>query len=275
MHTNYKFNQYSFTSMRYFIRLSYNGTGFCGWQIQPNGITVQESLERALSLALGTGIKVTGAGRTDTAVNAVNYIAHFDAEDTLIPEPGALGYKLNAILGKGIIVHEIARADDDFHARFSATSREYRYFIHRKKDPFMWNFSWFCKFGLDMDMMNSAALFLKGTHDFSCFEKKGGNNRTSVCTVYEAGWKTYIPGHATLLGYPCEDGDYLVFTVRADRFLRNMVRAMVGSLVEVGRGKHDPEWIRQLIEGGIRSDAGESVPAHALFLNKVEYWHRD
>ena len=257
--------------MRYFIRLSYNGTGFCGWQIQPNGITVQESLERALSLALGTGIKVTGAGRTDTAVNAVNYIAHFDAEDTLIPEPGALGYKLNAILGKGIIVHEIARADDDFHARFSATSREYRYFIHRKKDPFMWNFSWFCKFGLDMDMMNRAALFLKGTHDFSCFEKKGGNNRTSVCTVYEAGWKTYVPGHATLLGYPCEDGDYLVFTVRADRFLRNMVRAIVGTLLEIEGHNMQPEHMKNVLEAKDRKKAGQTVSPYGLTLVEVTY----
>lgn len=261
--------------MRYSIRLSYDGAGFRGWQIQPDGTTVQESLQKALSLVLGEEITVTGAGRTDTGVNAVNYIAHFEVDGQMTAEPGALTYKLNAILGKGITVHEIAPAGNEFHARFSAVSREYRYFLHLKKDPFMGRFSWYCKFPLDMEAMNLAASFLTGTHDFSCFEKKGGNNRTSVCTIHEAGWESYTPDHVRLLGYPGNEGDYLVFTVRADRFLRNMVRAIVGSLIDVGRGKCSPEWFASLIGSAVRSDAGESVPGHALFLSKVEYWHGD
>lgn len=257
--------------MRYSIRLSYNGGAFRGWQIQPNGVTVQESLQKALSLATGEEITVTGAGRTDTGVNAVNYIAHFDVESPLPAKPEALVYKINAILGKEIIVHEIAPAEEDFHARFSAVSREYKYFLHRKKDPFAGGFSWYCRYSLDIAAMNKAAASLLGTHDFSCFEKKGGNNKTSVCTVYRAVWENYVPDHVSLLGYPCEEGDYLVFTIRADRFLRNMVRAVVGSLTDVGRGKHDPEWLASLIGTASRSDAGESVPAHALFLSGIRY----
>lgn len=257
--------------MRYYIRLSYNGSAFSGWQIQPDGITVQGCLQKALSLVSGEDVAVTGAGRTDAGVNAVNYVAHFDVEEPLPLRPGDLEYKINAILGKEIIVHEIVPVSDDLHARFSAVSREYKYFLHRKKDPFMGHFSWYCKYGLDVDAMNEAAAFLKGTHDFSCFEKKGGNNKTSVCTVLESGWRSYTPSHVKELGYPAADGDYLVFTVRADRFLRNMVRAIVGSLVDVGRGKRDPEWLRSLIGSGSRSDAGESVPGHALFLSYIEY----
>ena len=257
--------------MRYSIRLSYDGTGLSGWQIQPNGQSVQEALQKALSLALGENITVTGAGRTDAGVNAINYMAHFDTERQDIPEPGALVYKLNAITGKEIIIHEILPAPETFHARFGAVSREYRYFIHRKKDPFIRGFSWQCGYCLDIGAMNEAAGYLLGTHDFSCFEKKGGNNLTSICTVYEAGWKYYTPTHVAELGYPAGGEDYMVFTIRADRFLRNMVRAVVGSLVCVGRGKRDAGWIGSLIENGSRSDAGESVPGHALFLSDVRY----
>lgn len=257
--------------MRFTLRLSYNGAPFCGWQLQKTGTSIQSELQKTLSMLLGCDISVTGAGRTDAGVNAVNYIAHFDVPDGIQADPEFLKYKLNAILPKAIAVHEVAPADGDFHARFSAVSREYRYFLHRKKDPFMGHFSWYCKYGLDVDAMNEAAAFLKGTHDFSCFEKKGGNNKTSVCTVLESGWRSYTPSHVKELGYPAADGDYLVFTVRADRFLRNMVRAIVGSLVDVGRGKRDPEWLRGLIGSGSRSDAGESVPGHALFLSDIEY----
>ena len=257
--------------MRYSIRLSYNGSAFIGWQIQPEGTSVQETLQDALSIALGEDIKVTGAGRTDTGVNAVNYIAHFDFEGRSGKRPEELAYKINAILGRNITVHEIAPVADDFHARFSAVYREYKYFLHRKKDPFMGQFSWHCKYRLDMEAMNEAAALLKGTRDFSCFEKKGGNNKTSVCTVFDAGWKTYKPSHIEELGYPAGDDDYLVFTVKADRFLRNMVRAIVGSLIDVGRGKRDLAWFRTLLENGARSDAGESVPGHALFLTETGY----
>lgn len=258
--------------MRYSIRLSYNGSYFFGWQIQKQHKSIQEELQKALSVLLESETTVTGAGRTDTGVNAVNYIAHFDTEDSVtVPDAEKLAYKLNAILPKSIIIHEIAQTSPEFHARFSALSREYHYFIHRKKDPFMENFSWYCRYPLDIDRMNEAAEFLLGRHDFSCFEKTGGNNKTSICTISHAGWKTYSPVHVAEMGFPARNGDYIVFTVRADRFLRNMVRAIVGSLVDVGRGKRDTEWFANLISSGKRSDAGESVPGNALFLSEVTY----
>lgn len=257
--------------MRYKIRLSYDGKGFCGWQIQNNGKTVQGEIEDALRKFLGTTIQITGAGRTDSEVNAINYIAHTDIPDEVRVDAAQLCYKLNAILPAGIAVHEVSIAADDFHARFDARSREYHYFIHFTKDPFCEKYSFRMRHKLDMEMMNKAAGFLIGEHDFSCFEKVGGNNATSVCTVTEAGWKTYKPSHCTLMGYPYTEGDYIVFTIKANRFLRNMVRAIVGSLVEVGRGKRGPEWIGELIEHGTRSDAGSSVPGNALFFSGAIY----
>ena len=257
--------------MKFAIRLSYNGAPFCGWQLQKSGTTIQGELQNTLSMLLGTGISVTGAGRTDTGVNAVNYIAHFETPDEIRVDPEFLQYKLNAILSKNITVHEISPCSEDFHARFSAVSREYHYFIHFKEDPFMDRFSYRCRYPADIGKMNEAAAHLLGRHDFSCFEKTGSNNRTSICTIYEARWETYTPTHVSILGYPAAAGDYAFFRVRADRFLRNMVRAIVGSLLEVGRGRRGTDWTASLIASGTRSDAGESVPGHALFLNRVEY----
>ena len=257
--------------MRYIIRLSYEGKAFCGWQRQNNAVTVQGELEKAFSTFLRIPIQVTGAGRTDTEVNAINYIAHFDISDEVSIDAAQLCYKLNAILPKGIIIHEILQAEADFHARFDAVSREYRYFIHSVKDPFCERYSYRLRYRLDIEAMNKAAGLLLGKHDFSCFEKLGGNNATSVCTITEASWSTYRPAHVELLGYPYSEGDYLVFTVKADRFLRNMVRAIVGSLIEVGRGRKEPEWISELIASGSRSSAGQSVPGNALFFKGAEY----
>ena len=256
--------------MRYRITLSYDGSSFCGWQIQNDATTIQECLQNALSTLLKEDIAVTGAGRTDSKVNAINYVAHFEASDPGI-DASAVGYKINAILPAGIKVHSIALCDPGFHARFDATQREYKYFIHRRRDPFMREYSYLYTFPLDVDKMNRAAQALLGRHDFSCFEKVGSSNKTSICTVTQASWETYSPDHVRMMGYPAEEGDYLVFTIRADRFLRNMVRAVVGSLLEVGRGKRDESWITTLTQGGTRSSAGESVPGHALFLTKVEY----
>lgn len=257
--------------MRYKITLSYNGSEFSGWQIQPNAPSVQECLQKTLSTLLNEEIQVTGAGRTDSKVNAINYMAHFDTSVPTALETDVLCYKLNAILPDGIAVSDVSPAEDDFHARFDASSREYKYFIHRKKDPFITGMSYFCKFPLDMDRMNEAAAHLLGTHEFRCFEKTGGNNKTSICTITEAKWETWKPDHVRMMGYPYSEGDYIVFTVRADRFLRNMVRAIVGSMLEVGRGKREPEWIHDIINTGTRSDAGQSVPGHALFLSAVDY----
>ena len=257
--------------MRYMIRLSYDGGTFCGWQIQNNARTVQGELEKALGTLLGTPVQVTGAGRTDSDVNAINYIAHFEVSDKVSIEAAHLCYKLNAILIREIAVHEVIPAPEGFHARFDAKVREYHYFIHFRKDPFCEKYSYRMRYPLDIQKMNEAASYLLGEHDFSCFEKVGGNNATSICTISEAAWSTYRPTHIDMMGFPCEEGDYIVFRIRANRFLRNMVRAIVGSLIEVGRGKKDPSWISELIASGSRSDAGSSVPGNALFFSGAEY----
>ena len=256
--------------MRYKITLSYDGSRFCGWQIQNDAITVQECLQNALSTLLKEETAVTGAGRTDSKVNAISYVAHFETAARDL-DAVDFGYKINAILPHGIVVHSIVPAAPDFHARFDARMREYKYFIHRRKDPFMNGYSYLYTFRIDVEKMNVGAALLLGEHDFSCFEKVGSDNKTSLCKVSYARWETYTPGHVSLMGYPAPEDDYLVFTIRADRFLRNMVRAVVGSLLEIGRGRHDVAWMEGLLKGGTRSDAGESVPGHALFLTKVEY----
>jgi tRNA pseudouridine38-40 synthase len=257
--------------MRYSIRLSYDGSAFCGWQIQNNAVSVQGTIESALSTLLGQAIQITGAGRTDTSVNAINYIAHFEIPAGMSFEPEQLRYKLNAMLPRQIVIHEICEVSDDFHARFDAQSREYCYFVHFVKDPFSEKFSYRMRYPLDINAMNEAAAYLIGEHDFSCFEKVGGNNTTSICTITQASWSTYRPNHVELMGAPYTEGDYIVFRIRANRFLRNMVRAIVGSLIEVGRGKKQPSWIQELISSGSRSDAGQSVPGNALFFCRAEY----
>ena len=251
--------------MRYKILLSYDGAPFCGWQIQDKAPSVQECLQKALSTLLGEEISVTGAGRTDTGVHAARYVAHFDSSSSRLDADNIV-YKLNAILPPSVAVHEVTDAAPDFHARFDAVSRTYMYFINRRKDPFVERYSWRCTYPLDVSAMNRAASLLLGTHDFSSFEKTGGSNKTSICTVTEACWSAYIPN---LVSSP--NDDYLVFRITADRFLRNMVRAIVGTLVEVGRGKRSPESMSALLASHDRCSAGESVPAHALFLTDVRY----
>ncbi len=244
--------------MRFKLTLSYNGSAFNGWQIQPNAPSVQQALNEALSTLLGASINVTGAGRTDTGVNAINYVAHFDHSSPI--EAETLRYKLNAILPSSIVIKDIQQVEDTFHARYSATRREYTYYIHREKDPFAQAFSYQYSYPeLNFEEMNRACEFLLGTKDFSCFEKTGADNKTSVCTIFEAHWQMDDPTHWS-------------FHIAADRFLRNMVRAIVGTLLEVGRGKRTAESILELIEKKDRCSAGESVPGHALFLSKVEYF---
>lgn len=261
--------------MRYIIRLSYDGSDFCGWQIQPKDRSVQGVLQNMLSTLLKTEITVTGTGRTDTGVNGINYIAHFDlsGENAQI-DAEALCCKLNAMAPRSLVIHEIAESPsgEDFHARFGAIEREYHYFIHQCRDPFVEKFSWCCRYGLDVERMNKACAYLLGEHDFSCFEKTGGNNATSICTITYAKWECYTPSHVAIMSYDCsKDENYIVFTIRANRFLRNMVRAIVGTLVEVGRGRREPEWVAELIESGSRSDAGQSVPGNALFFTGAKY----
>lgn len=246
--------------MRYRITLSYDGSAFCGWQVQSNDPSVQGTLQEKLSMLLGESIDVVGAGRTDTGVNASFYVAHFDCGRDF--DTDELKYRLNAVLPRQIAIKSIERADDDFHARFSARSRQYKYFIHNEKDPFKDKFSWYCRFPLDVDRMNSACSYLVGSHDCSCFEKTGSDNTGSMCGITSAHWE------ASTAPDGCRS---LVFTIEANRFLRNMVRAIVGTMIDIGRGVHEPEWIEELLESGTRSDAGQSVPGHALFLSDIKY----
>lgn len=259
--------------MRHIIVLSYDGSAFSGWQVQNNAPSVQGALQDALSMLLRTPVSVTGAGRTDAGVNAVNYVAHFDG-DFQISDCNALAFRLNAVLPREISVQGIAPASDDFHARFSAIMREYQYFIHSGKDPFIRAYSWHCKYKLDVDRMNRACAFLVGVHDCRCFEKSGSDNATSICNIMYAGWelqKTGIGSPSPLVPTMAHAGEQLVFTVRANRFLRNMVRAIVGTMVDIGRGVREPEYILELLEHGTRSDAGQSVPGNALFLTRIDY----
>ena len=195
--------------MRYILCLSYDGSAFCGWQIQPSSPSVQQCLEEALAKLCGGPVAVTGAGRTDTGVHAADYVCHFDLTGPLPFEASDFCYKLNAILPRSVVVHAVLPTTEDFHARFSATQRSYTYFIHRKKDPFVAAYSWQCGFpSLDFDAMNEACQYLLGTHDFSCFEKVGGANKTSICTIAEAFWKPYTPTHVSLMdfGFTPEEG---------------------------------------------------------------------
>lgn len=250
--------------MKYFIRLSYNGSAFSGWQIQQNANSVQQELQTALSVLFKESIEVVGAGRTDTGVNAKNYIAHFNISYPISSVKDSI-YKLNAILPKEISVEDIFRVKEDAHARFDAKSRTYKYYIHTQKDPFGSKFSYFLPPDrLNFEKMNQAAKLFLGEKDFTSLEKLGGGNKTSICNVSQAYWEPLDADNFT-------DATHFVFTVTANRFLRNMVRAMVGSLLMVGFGKREPEWITQMLEQKNRNAAGGSVPGNALFLVGIEY----
>ena len=242
--------------MRYFMRLAYNGASFHGWQIQPHDVSVQETLEKALSTVLRSPIAVTGAGRTDTGVNASTMIAHFDTSES-IADTQKLVRQINAIVGRDIAVYTIFPVHDDAHARFDATSRTYKYYLHTQKNPFLERFSWACHYSLDFDLMNEAAERMLEFTDFTSFSKLHTDVKTNNCKVTFARWE--------------RAGEQWVFTVTADRFLRNMVRAIVGTLVEVGRKRISVEQFCQIIERKDRCSAGQSMPGHALFLHQITY----
>ncbi len=241
--------------MRYFITFAYDGTGYHGWQIQPNGISVQERLNQCLSVLLRRDVETVGAGRTDAGVHARMMVAHFDWPVELDVE--RLAYRLNRLLPGDIAVSKIQKVDENLHARFSATSRLYRYYIHQSKDPFLNHYSWEIHYPLDFKIMNDGASLLLGEKDFACFCKAGGNQNNTLCDVTEAHWD--------------QKGDQWVFTIRANRFLRNMVRAIVGTLVDLGRHRISLDDFRRILLSGTRSDAGESVPGKALFLEEIDY----
>jgi len=242
---------------RYFIRLSYKGTAYHGWQIQPNAITVQGELNRALSTVLNQPINTIGAGRTDTGVHASYFLAHFDVKENTVIDEDKLCFKLNRFLPKDIALQKIFKVDDHAHTRFDALSRTYQYFISRNKCPFNIDSHWHYIHKLDVDEMNRACSVLFEFIDFTSFSKLHTDAKTNNCKIYKAEWE--------------QVGDQLVFTVKADRFLRNMVRAIVGTLLEVGRGKMTIDGFRKVIESKSRSNAGTSVPGHALFLCGIEY----
>jgi tRNA pseudouridine38-40 synthase len=242
--------------MRYFIWFSYDGTNYHGWQLQPNGDTVQEELHRALSLLLREDISVTGAGRTDAGVHARQMAAHFDTEVSF--DAKVLTKKLNGVLPADISVDRVERVADDLHARFSASARTYHYYIHTKKNPFLRHYSLELHYVLDFPLMNEAARILMEYDDFGAFCKAGSDVKTTICHIYAAQWHQIA-------------NDVWYFEITANRFLRNMVRAVVGTLIEVGRHRMTLDEFREVIKGGRRTQAGESMPAKALCLEEVRY----
>ena len=237
------------------MQFSYAGTNYFGFQIQPNEISVQEVLEKALSTILRQEIKITGAGRTDSGVHAKKMYAHFDTEKRV---PDNLPYQLNSFLPPDIAIQKIFEVKEDFHARFDATFRTYEYYISLGKNPFTLNSSWqIWKRNLDISKMNEACKILLEYQDFTSFSKLHTDNRTNNCTIYKAFWE--------------QNGSELKFTITADRFLRNMVRAIVGTLVEIGNSKVEPQYLHQIIQDKDRNSAGTSAPAQGLFLVDVGY----
>jgi len=241
--------------LRYFIRLSYLGKAYHGWQKQPNALTVQQVFEEALGTLLRQETNVVAAGRTDTGVHAKEMFVHFDADVVVASEN--LCYRLNAFLPSDVAVQELYMVKDDAHARFDALERTYTYHVVRHKDPFYHESAHQVTHPLDVDAMNMAAHKLLGYDDFECFSKSNTDVKTFICDVKHAEWKRI--------------GDLLVFTITADRFLRNMVRAIVGTLLDVGSGKMSVAGIDAVIKSKDRSKAGVSVPAKGLYLTKIKY----
>ena len=243
--------------MRFFITLSYDGTRYHGWQVQPNGPSVQEKLQWALSTILRQDIQVTGAGRTDAGVHARMMVAHFDVE-TMDYELQDLTYKLNRLLPQDIAIQKMEPVSDEMHARFSATSRTYHYYIHTVKDPFLRAYSCELHYPLDFQLMNEAAAILMTYEDFGAFCKAHADVKTTLCHITTAQWHQTSPSS-------------WYFEITANRFLRNMVRAVVGTLIDVGRGRLSLDDFRKVVEGKRRTEAGESMPANALFLEDIKY----
>jgi tRNA pseudouridine38-40 synthase len=246
--------------LRYFIKLAYKGTHYHGWQSQPNATSVQETLGKAVSVVLNSEVNLMGAGRTDTGVHAKEMYAHFDFETPFDTEN--IVHKLNSYLPKDIVVYAIIPVSSEAHARFDATKRTYEYHINSFKDAFMQDESWYFHQNLDVDLMNKAAKLLFNYTDFQCFSKVNTDVNTFDCTIFEAQWTQSTDKH---------ENDKLVFTISANRFLRNMVRAIVGTLVNVGMHKISLEDFETIIKSKNREKAGFSVPAHGLFLTKIEY----
>lgn len=247
--------------MRYFLRLSYSGAPFHGWQYQPNAGSVQQTIEESMSVILRNPVEIVGAGRTDTGVNARTMYAHFDI-DSPIQDSEKFLRSLNRMVGNDISIEDLIPVHDEAHARFDALEREYKYFIIYRKSPFLKSASFYSPVILDLEKMNEAASALMETQDFTSFAKLHSDSKTNICDLRHAEWKEFsnpygVPG--------------IVFTIRADRFLRNMVRAIVGTLVEVGRGKISSSEFEDIIRKRDRCAAGASMPPQALFLWDIKY----
>lgn len=249
---------------RYFIHLAYNGANYCGWQTQPDLPTVQSTLEHALSTLLRRKVAVTGCGRTDTGVHASDFYAHFDIDECTDDKPvdmKLIAFKLNAFLPPDIAIFDIFKVHDNAHARFDATARTYEYHVSNKRLPFAQGL--YCRifYKPDIELMNLGGQVLMEYEDFSSFAKSHTQTKTNICHLSEAHWD-------------CR-GDEWVFTIRSNRFLRNMVRAVTGTLLDLGRGKLDIDGLRGIVERRNRIAAGESMPPQGLFLTKVEYdWEK-
>ncbi len=242
---------------RYFIKLAYDGSSFFGWQTQPREVNIQDALTDAISLILKVeSAKLVGCGRTDTGVHASCYYAHFDLESPILDINKTI-YKLNNYLAHSVAILDLFAVSPDAHARFDATIRTYNYFIHQEKNPFSNKYSLLFLRELDTNKMNLAAKILLNHSDFSAFSKIGSDNKSTLCKVIEAKWEV--------------SDKQIKFTISADRFLRNMVRAIVGTMLEVGLGKISVEDFEMVIKSGSRQNAGASAPAHALFLSNIKY----
>jgi tRNA pseudouridine38-40 synthase len=242
---------------RYFIELSYDGTNYHGWQVQDNAVTVQETIEKAFSTLLKEKIGITGAGRTDTGVHASYFVAHFDHEKDDIDQNEALVFKLNSFLPNDIAIHAISKVDSEMHARFSATYRQYIYSIRTTKPLFNRPFCHYYYGELDLDSINEACDILKEYTDFTSFSKLHTDVKTNNCDIMEAEWTQHDDGYD--------------FTIKADRFLRNMVRSIVGTMLEIGKGKMTLDQFREVIEAKYRGKAGMSAEAKGLFLVDIGY----
>ncbi|MCT8338546.1 tRNA pseudouridine(38-40) synthase TruA [Flavobacteriaceae bacterium TK19130] len=241
--------------MRYFIEIAYNGKNYFGWQIQPEQISVQETVEKALSTLLRDDIKIMGAGRTDAGVHAKQLFAHFDANP--IHNPSDLVFRLNSFLPNDIAIRSIKPVTEEAHARFDASKREYEYYIVLHKDPFWEGLAYQLYRTPDMRKMNEAAKSLLDYEDFQCFSRSNTDVKTYTCKVTKAEWR--------------REGERLIFHIEADRFLRNMVRAIVGTLLDVGYGKTTMPQFHEILKSKDRGLAGASAPAHGLYLTRVHY----
>ncbi len=242
--------------VRYFIHFAYDGTNYHGWQIQPDANSVQEELQKALSVLLRHDVEIVGAGRTDAGVHARQMVAHFEWDGQLDCQQTA--YRLGRMLPRDIAIYRMEPVANDMHARFSAVRRTYHYYLHTERDPFCRQYSCELHYDLDFERMNEAGRILCTYEDFGAFCKSHSDVKTTLCKVSEAHWIQV-------------DSTHWYFRISANRFLRNMVRAVVGTMIDVGRGRITLDDFRKIVEGKQRTQAGESMPAHALFLEEIEY----